>query len=93
MTITPSSGKYYVSFSCNSINGNSNGQLVVQLFINSTPVTGTYRLRTGNMDGIIALQTIITVNGTDVVTVQWYHIGPSDSTISYREITAFRIGA
>ncbi len=78
MTSTPTAGTYYITFSAVARTLTNNRTVNVQLAKNGTLITdalATYRISTSNIDQRVGVDTVVSCNGTDVITAQFFISG------------------
>ena len=97
MTLTPTTGTYYIIFQGIFKVGTGNRTMNVQLAKNGTSITGTLTssLIASNSEIPIFTSDIVTCNGTDVITVQWFITGGAATMTASNQkyMTAMRLGA
>ncbi len=98
MTATPAAGTYYVSFAGVGRTLTGNRTFNVRLAINGTLITNAaaaHLISTINIDQRVGVDSIVTCNGTDVVTAQFW-ISSGSGTIrltNHKSLVLMRVGA
>lgn len=92
MSITPTSGTHYISFSAGMELSNSNSQADYAIYVGSTPVSERTLRPKSNGRFPVHVQKVVSVNGTQPVTLQ-YRISAGSLTVYTRNLISTKISS
>lgn len=92
MSITPTSGTHYISFSAGMELSNSNSEAEYAIYVDTTPVSQRILRPKSNGRFPVHVQKVISVNGTQPVTLQ-YRISAGSLTVYTRNLISTKISS
>jgi hypothetical protein len=91
MTDTPAAGTYMVTFSTSGATSNNGSSIDVAIHVAGVIVQHSERTSDSNQNKVIHTQALVTVNGAEVVDVQWVLAGAGTATVHERVMLLTRV--